>query len=203
MPPKKESAPVPEETDPGVIAAREVQERKNADERASLDQSEVAARQRISHMERLSWRCVHWEKEKRTNPEAWDERIRIQGPQYIFVKSITGNRASCQLNIRVPLKTGMTIGDLKRSIQDHVGRNVSSSMAAWYAADCQVLLLNGRELGAQEVVETPRSQVPTMAPSAARDTDALSGCGVQHGMTIHSVIRSPAPHLGMAPSNIR
>jgi hypothetical protein len=231
MPPKKHAEPAPpppepaQELDPVAIAAREAQERKNAEDRKAFERVELEARRRVEALEGVSAKCVLWDKERRLNPAAWERRAAPNaGTEQVYVKLLTGNRALPQQNYVLPLTADLTLGGLKKLIQQRAGENgATRALRGWFVPENQTILLNGKELGAVEEETatevmgiTPRS--PPVTPPAPvnqagpahppqppvdANTLTLAALNVRSGTQLHLMLRTPRPSADMVPSKIK
>jgi hypothetical protein len=199
MPPKQQqqskSAPAPPEpekveNDPAVIAAREAAERHFAEERKLLERDELLARRRTESMEVVGWKCVLMEKERRFDPELWNEKMKLRGPPQVFVKTLTGNRGIPQVNLRIPFDDDCSLDHLKDLIQKEYAHGTPyTSTVQWFAPPRQKLFYLGKE-----VVSEP------LSPNSASNTIAIQQ--VPCGATLHLTLHFPAPYTECVPSMI-
>lgn len=149
MPAKKkhdDRSTTPQADDPNVLAQREAQDRAHTEQRNLLDHDEMLARRRVEALEKVDFKCVHWELEKKLNPEKYREQTTHKGPFVIHVKLLTGNRAIPQNAMRVTLPDGedTTLLLLKTHIRDQALR--AGHSAERYLPSGQRLFVLGKEI---------------------------------------------------------
>lgn len=225
MAPKKQdpTPPPPDpvvDLDPSAIAAREAQERRNAESRKNFERTELEARRRVEALESVAVKCVLWEKERRMNPAAQDANNKRNGGanDVIYIKLLTGNRAIPQQCYTLPFVPTQTMMEAKKQIYQRAAETGSTrALRNWFAPEYQTLILNGRELGtATEEPEAPTE--PSGTPRGPKDappppppppkpqdpnTLGMAALGVYPSAQIHLQLRTPAPSADMLPAKIR
>ena len=182
MPPKKDNKnDVPEpvvELDPAVVAAQ-------LEDRKLFERNEIIARQRVEAMESIGWKCVLNEKEKRLDPAGWAEKTAVKGPTFVYVKTLTGNRAIPQLNFRVPVSNKMTLRELKEAIKaEAVYRSPNPNAVAWFEPNRQTLYLFNKEINCDDEYNV-----------TVKDANVTHGCTIQ--LALHDL-----PLRELAPASI-
>ena len=186
MPAKKKNddrSATPQADDPNVLAQREAQDRAHAEQRGVVDHDEMLARRRVEALEKVDFKCVQWELEKKLNPEKYREQTTHKGPYIVHVKLLTGNRAIPQNAMRISLPEGedTSLLLLKTHIRDQALR--SGHSAERYTPSGQRLFVFGREIVADD-----------------DHSSTLKQLKVHPGCTLHLALAVP-PHRAL-PSQI-
>lgn len=166
------------DVDPAVNAAREAAERQAAEDRKIFERNELIARRRVEAMESVGWKCVLSEKERRLDPEAWAQRTATKGPMYIYVKTLTGNRAVPQQAFRVIINSEMTVLLLKNAIRDEaVKLRLHEKPESYFDPSRQRLQLFGKDVPCEDEYNL-----------------TLKAAGILSGTTVHLSLHSSAAH---------
>lgn len=156
MPTKKkhdDKTPTPVPDDPNILAQREEQEKKNAEQRTAFENEELTVRRRIEAMEDVDLRFVLADRDRRLDPETYKARTTQKGPLQLHVKLLTGNRAIAQQNFDVTLpEADVSVLLLKVLIRDEAMRR--GQPADRFAPSNQRLFAFGKDIAVADEQRT-------------------------------------------------